>query len=191
MEFTLPLFLEIVAVITGFACVYLQTRENVLAWPLGIISVVLYVYIFWDVRLYSDMILNSIYIILNVYGWWTWQEKKEESDNLKIERLKWPGQLMALVTIIVGTYFWGTLMQQTTDASFPYGDAFTTITSLVAQFLLTRKVIDNWFLWIIADVVAIYIYCTKGIYLTAGLFVGYLLLCILGWVQWQNKSVQS
>ena len=175
MELDFILLLESVAVIEGFTCVYWHTRENNWAWPAGLLSVILYTYIFWDINLYSDMILNGTYIVLNLYGWWAWRNRKAAIDNLKVSTLKRWEQLVVVLLMLFGTYAWGSLMQQQTDAAFPFGDAFTTVTSLIAQYLLTRKVIDNWLLWIIADVVAIYIYVVKGLYLTAILFVGYLL----------------
>ncbi|MEM9821224.1 MAG: nicotinamide riboside transporter PnuC [Bacteroidota bacterium] len=191
MEFDFFLLLESVAVIAGFTCVYWQTRENIWAWPAGLLSVILYTYIFWDINLYSDMILNGTYIVLNLYGWWAWRNRKAAIDNLKVSTLKRWEQLVVALLMLFGTYAWGSLMQQQTDAAFPFGDAFTTVTSLIAQYLLTRKVIDNWLLWIIADVVAIYIYVVKGLYLTAILFVGYLLLCVLGYLAWRKTMVRA
>ena len=186
MEITLPFVLEVTAAIAGFICVFLQTRENVWAWPAGILSVALYAYIFRESNLYSDMILNSIFVILNIYGWWNWLKEGPDKEMVQVTRLTQNGILTWLFVIISGTAIWGYIMNTQTDAAFAYGDAFTTVASLVAQYLLARKVLENWPIWIIANIVSIYIYSQKGLYPTTILFTGYLALSTLGYFTWKR-----
>ncbi len=187
MEFSFLTLLEAIAVITGLVHVFLLTREKVIAWPFGLLSVGLYVYIFQDARLYSDVILHLVYIGLNIYGWWNWSRKDADQATLPVSSLSRSARFLYLVFILAGTLVWGALMQRYTDASYPFPDAFTTVASLVAQFLLTRKKLENWLIWIVVDVVAMNIYALKGLYLTTGLYGVYLLICIKGLLDWQRS----
>lgn len=190
MEITLPFALEVTAAIAGFICVFLQTRENVWAWPAGILSVALYAYIFRESSLYSDMILNSIFVILNIYGWWNWLKEGPNKQTVQVTQLTKNGILTWLLVIVSGTAIWGYIMDTRTDAAFAYGDAFTTVASLVAQYLLARKVLENWSIWIIANIVSIYIYTQKGLYPTTILFICYLGLSTLGYFTWKRTLKQ-
>lgn len=178
--------LELIATISGLIHVFLLTRERTIAWPFGIVSVAIYVYIFFVSRLYSDAILHVFYIGLNTYGWIHWLHPDHAKRSLPISRLSSTNRLIILLTIILFTLIWGYVMDTRTDADFAYFDAFTTVASLIAQFLLTRKKIDNWMIWIAVDLVAIPIYVMKGLYLTSGLYTVYLLLCVSGWLAWRK-----
>ena len=178
--------IEYIAVASGIIHVFLLTREKIIAWPFGILTVSLYIYIFSVSKLYSDVILHVVYVILNIYGWWNWARRAQTAEHVPISRLSgretgaWAG------LILIGFLLWGYTMQANTDASFPYGDAFTTVASLVAQFLLARKKLENWIIWIIVDVVAITIYGLKGLYPTTGLYIVYLLLSTKGFLDWRR-----
>ncbi len=187
--------IELVATVFGLINVYLLTRQNIWAWPAGIIMVSLYVYIFYVSRLYSDFILNIIYVVLNVYGWWYWTRKsrrpilseEEEEKEVPVTRMS-PGSKMAWgVLIVAGTALWGYLMDINTDADFAYFDAFTTVASLSAQYLLARKKLENWIIWIVVDLVAVNIYYLKGLYFTSALYGVFLALCVLGFVEWKRS----
>ncbi len=191
MELSVLEIIEIIAVASGITHVYLLTREKIIAWPFGLLSVGLYIYIFAEARLYSDMLLHFIYVLLNIYGWWNWANKRPEEEDLPVTRLNRGEILIWSVVIIAGFLAWGTLMKANTNADFPYPDAFTTVASLVAQFLLARKKLDNWVIWIIVDVVAINIYALKGLYFTTGLYVMYLLLSAKGWWDWRKSLMEQ
>ncbi len=182
------IIIETIAVISGILCVWLQTKEDIRAWPFGILSVLLYVYIFHENYLYSDMILNAIYILLNLYGWWNWSQRKHNDiSEVPVGVLSVQNLFLTAVLILVGTLIWGWNMGQFTNAQFVYFDAFTTVGSLTAQYLLAKKYLDNWYIWIVVDLVAIPIYIAKGLYLTAGLFGVYLALCVYGLIQWRRQ----
>ena len=186
----LMLILEIVATLAGIACVYLQTREKIIAWPFGILSVTLYVYIFFSSKLYSDTILHIIYIALNVYGWWYWSGKKHDEAQKPIKLLKSTTFIGWMIGVLIGTAVWGFAMHKMTDADLVYVDAFTTVGSLCAQFLLARKVLQNWIIWIIVDIVAVNVYIYKGLYFTSFMFFVFLLLCIKGFLDWRKHIRQ-
>lgn len=184
------LFLEIISTISGIACVYFQTREKIIAWPFGILSVSLAVFIFYREMLYSDFILHSIYIILNIYGWYYWSKVKRKAHSkvkiLEIQSISRFQIIWWLIIIFSVTGMWGYFMHKNFNASFPYLDAFTTAGSLVAQYLLARKVLQNWLIWIAVDLVAIGVYLAKDLYFFSALFMVYLLLCIKGYFDWRK-----
>lgn len=186
MEINVLTILEIVATVSGLIHVFLLTREKIIAWPFGILTVALYVYIFYSTRLYSDAILHIFYIALNSFGWYNWARRRGNQEEVVISRLL-PSQLaLSTGVITVGALCWGYIMFTYTDADFAYFDAFIIVASLLAQYLLTQKKIDNWVMWIIVDLVAIPIYFLKGLYFTSGLYVVYLLLCISGLLTWRS-----
>ena len=180
-------FLEIIGTITGILHLWLLTRQNIIAWPIGIICVSIFLYIFYDAKLYSDSILQICYIGLNLFGWYNWSRRKEELDFVKVTRLAKKHWALVIGIILSGTFLWGWFMTSKTDADFPYIDAFTTVASLTAQYLLTQKKIGNWVIWIVVNLVSIPLYLYKGLTITAGLFCVYLTMCILGYIEWKKE----
>lgn len=180
-------YFEIVSTITGILCVWLQTREKILAWPFGIVSVSLAAVIFFNSQLYSDFLLHIIFLILNIYGWYVWSVRSTEDDDAPILLMTWRQRAFIGPVIIAVSLLWGYLVDRSTNADLPYFDSFTTVGSLFAQYLLSRKVLENWLIWIVVDVVAINMYLYKGLYYFAFLFGVYLILCLSGWVKWRRK----
>lgn len=180
------LILEIVATVTGIIAVALQAKEKITAWPFAIVSVTIMAYIFFNSKLYSDFGLHIIYIGLNIFGWYVWSSSR--SMAVKPTRLLNKLQLAIAIGIsFMGAIIIGFLMTTYTDADLAYFDAFTTSTSLVAQYLLAKKYLQNWLLWIIADLVALPVYLYKGLYYIAFLFLAYLLLSIWGYQEWRKN----
>lgn len=179
--------LEITATITGIIAVWLQARENIIAWPFAIVSVAILAYIFFDARLLSDFGLHVVYIVLNIYGWVIWQSRDSSSEVVSIVQMNGRLITISIATVMFGTLCVGYLMQKYTQADLTYFDAFTTSGSLVAQFLLAKKYLQNWLLWIIIDLVAIPMYLYKGLYFVAFLFFIYLIICTYGFVSWRRQ----
>lgn len=179
--------LEIIATLTGIASVALQAKEKSIAWPFAIISVSILAYVFFFQKLYSDFGLHIIYIILNVYGWIIWTQNNETKMVTPTLLLSKKGVVISTFTTITGCVIIGYLMSTYTDADLPYFDAFTTSGSLVAQYLLAKKYLQNWWLWIIVDLVAIPLYIYKGLSIIAGLFAVYLMICVWGYINWKTK----
>jgi nicotinamide mononucleotide transporter len=179
--------LEKVAVAFGLANIYLTVRQNIWCWPVGVVMVSLYMYIFFVAKLYSDAALQVFFLVMQFYGWYHWTRGPvDHSRSLSaITRLSAKNWAWTIAAAAGGTAVLGTVMGRFTDAAVPYPDAFTTSLSVLAQFLLTRKVLENWILWIVADVVYIGIYTTKGLYWTAGLYTVFLALCVQGYREWK------
>jgi nicotinamide mononucleotide transporter len=180
--------LEFVAAACGLANVYLTVRQNIWCWPVGAVMVSLYIYIFYETRLYSDALLNVFFLAMQFYGWYQWTRGPvEHSRSLSaIRTLGLRGWLWTAGGVAAGTAALGTTMHRYTDAALPYPDAFTTMLSVFAQFLMTKKFLENWTLWIIADVIYVGVYAIKSLYWTTGLYVVFLALCVQGYREWSR-----
>lgn len=180
------LTLEICATVFGLLCVWLAVRQNIWTWPTGLVQVLLFIVIFHQVKLYSDLILHVFYVGMQIYGWWFWLRGGNNHAEARIAVQRPVVRVGWLAATVVGTALWGHGMATWTDASVPYGDAFTTVASLCAQWMLARKRLEAWFYWIAVDVVAIGIYFHKGLYVTTGLYAVFLGLAIWGLVRWHR-----
>lgn len=180
--------IEVTAVIFGFLCVFLTIKENIWCWPTGLIQVFLYIFIFYDAKLYSDVILHIIYVALQFYGWYFWLHGGQERKEASVSELSRSWLTLSLAISVLATLLLGYLMANRTDASFPYPDAFTTVFSLTAQWLLSRKKVESWYFWIAVDCVAIGVYYAKGLHLTSGLYTLFLGMAIAGLFRWKQSS---
>ncbi len=181
---------EITAACFGLLCVWLVIRQNIWCWPTGLVMVTLYIVIFYQARLYSDMGLQVVYIVLQVYGWWYWLRGGREAQPPPVTRLSRGGWLLWPAVALAGTAILGFTMHRYTDADLPYPDAATTVLSLIAQYLMARKILESWLAWIIVDVLAIGIYLAKELYPTAVLYAVFLVLATLGLIAW-TRSIQA
>ena len=182
--------IEIVAAVFGVVSVFLSVRQNIWSWPTAIVNVGLYILVFFQAKLYADTGLQVVYVVLNAYGWYHWLYGGKNRTELPVSRTS--ARLGALLVGIglAGTALIGTLLARTTDASLPYLDSMTTSTSLVAQWMMTRKLLENWLVWVAVDVVYIGMYIYKSLYVTAVLYFVFLVLSAMGYVQWK-RSFQS
>jgi len=178
--------LEPTAVFFGLLCVWLTIRQSIWCWPTGLIQVALYVFIFFEAKLYSDVALQIVYIGLQLYGWAHWLHGGRSDVPLPVTRLTRRGLGAWAVIGFVGAAALGKGMATYTDAALPYWDATITSLSLVAQYLLARKALENWWFWILVDILAIGVYAAKGLYLTSGLYAVFLVLATLGFFEWKR-----
>jgi len=182
--------LEWTATVAGFICVYLLIKRSIWSFAFGLVQVSIYAWIFFEVKLYSDMGLHLFYIGFQFYGWFIWRQAQDESGHVRVLLGTQKEYLLWLIAVVCSTYIVGFLMTQYTDASLPYADAFTTCASLVAQWLLSRKKLFNWAFWIVVDLVAIAVYWQKQLYPTSALYLCFLIMAIVGQWQW-HKAWQN
>ncbi|MGZ8867956.1 MAG: nicotinamide riboside transporter PnuC [Thermoanaerobaculia bacterium] len=181
------IWVETAAALAGILCVWLMMRQNIWCWPVGLVQVLLYIYVFYEVRLYSDLILHVIYVILQAYGWHYWLRGGARGGPVEATRMT-PFAIASWIGVaLAASAGWGAFMDRFTDADVPYGDAFAMMTSLVAQWLITRKKLESWLFWIAVDVVAIGVFAYKGLFVTAGLYLVFLGMAIAGYVQWRRS----
>jgi nicotinamide mononucleotide transporter len=181
--------LEIVAVACGLANIYLTVRQNIWCWPVGVVMVSLYIFIFYESRLYSDALLQVFFLVMQFYGWYSWTRAgtSHAKSLTPVRHLGARGLALTGAGVAAGAGALGTIMRAYTNAALPYYDATTTSLSVFAQFLLTYKIIDNWTLWIIADILYLGIYSVKHLYWTAGLYFVFLVLCVQGYREWKAE----
>lgn len=178
---------EIAGFATGALCVYLVVRQHIANFPVGIANNVFFIVLFWQVGLYADAGLQIVYISLALYGWWWWLHGGPQRTALTVTRT--PAREAATVAVIgaVATVALTAFLNGATDSDVAFWDAITTVLSLQATYLLTRKRLESWWVWITADLIYIALYAYKELYLTAVLYTGFLALCIAGLIQWQRE----
>ena len=185
-------WIEITAVITGIIYVILAARENVWCWSFGIVSAALWSYAAFDFYdLYVDAILQLYYVFVGVYGWVQWNKKTDNKQELKIQTL--PIQQHGIY-ILIGlslTFLVGYFFDKFTPAAATYLDAFTTVFALFTTYLVTQKILENWLYWIVIDTVYIYLYGSRGGYLFALLNVIFVLVAIVGFIQWRRTYLME
>ncbi len=182
---------EWLAMAFGIACVILTICQSIWCWPAGLVQVLLFIFVFLEARLYSDVVLHVIYVILQIYGWHAWLRGGDANEPLRVSHLA-PRALLAWLAVgVIGTLTVGTLMRRFTNADFAYWDASILALSLIAQWLLTRKVLESWIFWITVDVLAVGLYAVKGLYPTAALYGVFLALAVIGLVQWKRSLARQ
>ncbi len=182
--------LELLAMLSGILGVWLTIKQSIWCFPIGIVNVALYAWIFFspEVRLYADSVLQLFYIVLLTYGWWKWKHPPVNKQILIPEFSNF-GLLVKLSALVcAGTLIVGWFFNSYTDASLPWLDSFLTSGSLAAQYLIARKKIENWIIWIVVDVIYIPMYIYKGLLLTAVLYAVFLVLAIKGLREWKLSS---
>jgi len=184
-------WLEAGGLIFGLACVILLIRENIWTWPTGITYVLISFVIFYQAKLYADLALHVFFLALNIYGWYYWIfGKSEGEEDLPVTSTS--SKFLGLICIfsMFGIVLCGFLLEGFTDASLPYWDSTTSILSIAGMWLTAKKKIENWYFWIIVDVLATGIYIYKGIYFYALLYFIYIGLAVSGFLAWK-RSMQS
>jgi len=182
---------EILAAVTGIISVYLSTRENIWSWPTALVNVTLYFIVFLEAKLYADMGLQVVYFALSLYGWYEWLYGGENRTELHVSRVSRSiGVRLALVGL-AATLVLGTALARFTDAALPYLDSATTSTSLVAQWMMTRKIVENWAVWVVVDVVYVGMFLYKSLYLTAALYAVFFVLAVMGYREWKRSFEQQ
>lgn len=183
--------LEIVAAAFGALAVYLAARENIWNWPTAIINVSLYTIVFFQSRLYADMGLQVVYLALSIYGWYHWLHGGAQRTELKVSRASLRLLIILALLVAAGSYTLGSTLASRTDAAIPYLDSALTVASLAAQWLMTRKVLENWLLWIALDIVYVPMFFARGLPATALLYSVFLVLAVLGFISWRRSYLTT
>jgi len=175
---------EIIGTAFGLLSVWLTIRKSIWCWPIGLLNVVLFFVMFYRVKLYAELITYSVFFVLGVYGWWEWSHGGENRTELPVSRTPHGVSLVLLAVAVIWAPVQGYCFYHYTDAALPYWDSLITVLSLLAQWMLARKYLENWMLWIAVDVLGIAIYWYKGLHVTAGLYMVFLVLAASGLVAW-------
>jgi nicotinamide mononucleotide transporter len=192
--------LEFWATVSGGLAVWLSVKENVWSWILGLVNVVLACIMFYQIQLYPDMFLQGFFFVTNIIGFWWWKFPKEENANhkseLKITKLEPKTSAILVVGGLIATYLMGTFSKNLHEifpnlfslpSAFPYMDSFTTVMSIVATFMLMKKKVEAWWMWLAIDVISTYMYFVKDVKLYSLLYFVFCIIAVFGAVEWTRK----
>jgi len=181
---------ETLGFVTGAACVYLVVRQDVWNFPIGIANNIFFLVLFGRARLFGDAGLQIIYVGLGLQGWYFWLYGGRNRSRLEITHVTARSAAILSATMVVASAAL-TLVLWRVKGSVPVLDSVTTVLSLIAQYMLNKKYLENWHVWIAADLIYIYLYLVRGLQLTALLYFAFLLLCILGIRSWRQAANQQ
>jgi nicotinamide mononucleotide transporter len=176
-------YIELLATITGIIYLVLSIPGKKLLWLFGLLTSLLYVYVFFKSKIYADMGINVYYVIISVYGWILWSSNKDKG-NLPFSRLKLTQSVILLILTAVLFVLIAFILKKFTDSDVAWFDAFTTAASITATWMLARKILEHWLIWVVVDGMSIGLYIYKGLYPTVLLFVFYTVLAVLGFYEW-------
>ena len=194
-------YIEFFGTIFNLWCVWLVAKSNIMTWPIGIVGIVLFAFLFWQINLYSDFLEQIYFFFMSIYGWWMWSRVKRSGQNGRKSKLKislnsqWSNKIY-FVVIILGTIIMGYVMGHIDiylpqlfpeQASFPYLDAFTTIMSFAAAILMAKKKIECWYLWILVDIIGIGLYFAKDVVFVSLLYLIFLIIATNGYLNWRKE----
>jgi nicotinamide mononucleotide transporter len=180
--------LELLAVLVNMLGVWLTAQRIRWCWPVGVLAVSLYAWIFYEVKLYSDTLLQGAFALMQGYGWWQWSRSGLDQGKVHVAPLPRREALMGLATGLIGGALLGASMAHFTDAALPWLDAQLAIFSLVASVWAARRFAASWILWIVVDLIYVAMYVLKDLPLTAGLYVGFIVLALYGWRGWRRDA---
>ena len=180
--------LEIIAVALGIANVGLLVRRSIWNYPFGMAMVALYCVIFWQARLYGEAVLQVFFFVVQGWGWWLWARAGGLAQMVRVDWMGWRARAVAIALVAGSSLGIGWSMARFTDAALPYADATIAGASVVAQVLLALRRVENWALWIAIDVLSVWVYVSRELYLTAGLYVVFLGMAIAGLIAWARAA---
>lgn len=178
-------WLEVVAFVVAVVMVLANVRVNPVAWPLAVLSSLMYALLFADSRLYGEAALQFVFIGAAFWGWWQWRRGRgADGAPLRVHHLSRRGLALLAAATLAAWPLLGLLLDRATDSDVPYFDALPTVASLAAQLLLARKCVENWPLWVGVNVVSVALFAHKGLWLTVMLYALFAVLALLGWRAW-------
>lgn len=182
---------EAVAVVLAIGYLLLAIRQNIQCWVAAAASAAIYIVLLYQAGLYMESALQGFYIGMAVYGWLSWRHGSDRAGELHVT--DWPLGFHCLPLCLIGlfTVSSGAILDTWTDAAFPYADSFTTWAAIVATWMVARKVIQNWHYWFVIDALSVYLFAARGLLLTAGLFLIYLVLIVVGLTAWRKSLVRD
>lgn len=178
--------IEVAAFVCGVANIILLTRRSIWNYPFGIVTVSLWGIVFFEAKLYSDVLLQIFFVVVQIYGWAHWLNRRDNTGHVIVTRITARSAIVYGCVAVAITGLLGGFMGTHTDASFPYWDASVAALSVVAQIMLARRLLENWLVWIIVDIDAVALYATKEIYPAAALYVIFLIICVIGYINWRR-----
>ena len=184
-------YLETIGTAVGLAYLWLEYRASIWLWLAGIVMPAIYIFVYYSSGFYADMAVNVYYLGAGIYGWFMWRKRGGSGEEAPIARM--PLRLVAPLAFLTAAVFATTaaVLVHFTDSTVPYGDSFTTALSITALWMLSRKYIEQWLVWLAVDLITIGLYLYKGIPLPAGLYALYSALAVAGYLRWRKLAAQE
>jgi len=182
--------IEVIGTVLSIVYVFLSIKQNILLWPVGLAASAIYIYIFFIYKIYADMSLQLYYVVISIYGWYFWLQKTNSSEKSNLKPKKTSCNVLIILALVISILFVAIsqVLINFTDSQIPYWDAFTTSASIVATWMLVKKYIEHWYIWIVVDIISSGLYFYKELYFTVFLYIVYTIMAIIGYFEW-NKSV--
>lgn len=187
-EWLLTNWVEVLGAVLGLIYIFLSIKQSIYTWPVGLLTSALYVYVFLVAKFYADMGLQLYYVLVSIYGWYFWVKGNPKADR-PLEISQTPRHLWVWL-VLASAVFFGFIhfiLKNYTDSPVAAADAFTTALSLVATWMLARKYMEHWLIWVFVDAFSAVLYGWKGLWPTSALFVVYTVLAVAGYQEWRNK----
>ena len=177
-------YLELAGIIVGLVYIWLEYKANIWLWLAGIVMPAIYIFVYYDSGFYADMAINIYYLAAGVYGWLVWKIKGNQNNDLPIARTPRRYILPLVLVTTVAFAIISFVLVRFTDSDVPYGDSFTTALSIAGLWLLSRKYVEQWIIWIVVDMVCAVLYVYKGLYMTGALYLLYTVIAVAGYFKW-------
>jgi len=185
-------WVEAIAFVLAVAMVVFNIRVNPLGWPLAIVSSLLYFALFWNSRLYGDASLQIFFALVALWGWWQWlRGHQADGSALRVRALGPRGRLVSLGLLALAWPATGLFLRRYTDTDVPWCDAFATAASVLGQWLLGRKYVENWPTWVVVNVVSVALFAYKGLWLTVVLYGVFVAMSFAGWRAWRRMATAA
>ena len=182
---------EILAVVLAVAYLVLAIRQNIWCWAAAAVSTLLYLFIMYQARLYMESVLQLFYLAMAAYGWYQWRGGGDDGAELKVSTWPLRYHLAAIGLVMLLVYISGELLTRYSNAALPFLDSLTTWGAVVATYMVTRKILENWVYWFVIDAVSIWLYLSRDLYFTAVLFTAYLVMIVIGYRSWRASMLEN
>jgi nicotinamide mononucleotide transporter len=182
-------YVELLGAILGILYIFFSIRQSILTWPVGLLTSLLYVWVFFVSKLYADMGLQIYYVFISIYGWYEWLRGNETTKSGPIKVCHLSGKLasiLSVVSLLLFLLIWY-ILKQFTDSPVPVADALATALSIVATWMLARKILEHWLVWIFVDAFSMGLFWYKNLLPTVMLFGVYTVMAVIGYVEWRKE----
>lgn len=185
--------LEIIGTVVGLVYLWLEYRASIYLWIAGIIMPAIYCFVYYDAGLYADVEINIYYLVAALYGWamWRYGGNRANQVELPITRIPLHRFVKAIVVFLVVFVGIALLLMRYTDSTVPWCDSFTTALSIIGMWMLARKYLEQWWVWMVVDIVCVGLYLYKELYFTAGLYGLYAIIAVFGWMNWKKLMIMQ
>ena len=183
-------WIEVTGVLISLTYLYFSVKQKIWLWLFGFLSALFYIYIYFSNRLYADMGLQFYYVAISIYGWISWRMKTNNDDEIRslettrIKKSLYPWLIFCFIALTLVIY---QILDRFTDSDIPFWDAFTTAGGIIGTWMLARKYLENWLVWIVVDSVSIVLYIYKGLFATTVLFIVYTIIALIGYMSWLKQ----